>query len=294
MTLYKFLLMLTLLASGGIVSTSAFSQPTGSPPANNIQDDNRTAPNPFAEERMALQDFIERINEARVELSLNQPRLAQTKIMMAEALIPIILNVTPAQSRLTRVEFGGGLYANDLGQRKNYTPIETQSLENFSRPAGPRWIKSTRMESDAQIIYITIDLSNDKALTYLKNAEKSIAAGDLKDAESQLSELTDRLIKVGDNVPASIRARDYMILADNYITVGNFFGSRHSLERSNEYLDQMKSEETYKTYYTDIVALRKEIEMLQKAFSQMDAEQIKKAEESLKKWQTQISSWNPE
>jgi hypothetical protein len=246
---------------------------------------------PFAEERMAAQNFIESINEARKELSLKQLDLAKSKIIMARSLIPIIMRVTPSQSRLTRVEFGGGLYADDLNQRKNYAPIETQSLENFTRSAGPRWIKRTRAESDAQIIYITLDLAEDRAQIYLDQAEKHITAGKIKEAEIQLSELSDHVIKVGENVPAAVQARDYIAIADNYITSGNFYGSRSSLMKANEFLDKMKNEETYRTYYSDIVALHGNIANLQDAFAKMDAEQIKNAGINLKKWKEQVAVW---
>ena len=43
------------------------------------------------------------------------------KILTARNLLPLISRVTSAQSRLTRVEFGGGFYANDLDQRKTYS-----------------------------------------------------------------------------------------------------------------------------------------------------------------------------
>ena len=263
-----------------------------SPPlANNVQDDNRTSDKPFAEERMAAQNFIQNINDSRKELAMKQVDLARQKLLAARNLLPLISRVKPAQRRLTRVEFGGGLYADDLTQRKSYVPIETQSLENLTRSAGPRWVKNTRAESDAKIIYITLDLTDGKAKACLDQAEKDIAANNTRDAELQLAELSDRVIRIDDMVPAVVQARDYMILADNYILASNFFGARNSLEQANDSLDKMENEDIYKTHYSDIIALHKNIDDLQAAFAKLDADEIKTAGTNLKKWQQQLTGW---
>ncbi len=287
---YPFFIMMLLCASF-VCSPAAMAQPEKPPPASNVQVDKRSTGNIFAEEMMAAQTFIESINESRKDLSMKQYGMAKSRIIMARSLIPIIAKATQSQRRLTRVEFGGGLYADDLGQRKNYKPIETQSLENFTRPAGPRWVKTTRTESDAQIIYITLNLADEKARNYLDEAEKHIDSGDIKAAQMLLEELSDQVIRVGGDIPAAVQVRDYMILADNYILVGNFFGARSSLRKANMYLDQMKNEETYKNYYSDIVTLHKNIADLQDAFAKMDADQIKNAEINLKKWREQVTVW---
>ncbi len=294
MKTYHTFLILSLLFTSSLLGSVARAQPEKYPLANNVQDDNRTIDEPFAEEVMASRNFIENINESLKELSLQQLGLAKRKIIMARSLIPIITKATQSQRRLTRVEFGGGLYADDLGKRKSYNPIETQSLENFTRSAGSRWLKSTRTESDAQIIYITLDMTDRKAESYLDQAEKYIDSGDIRAAQMQLEELSDRVIKVGGDVPAVVQARDYMILANNYIIAGNFFGARFSLQKSNMFLDQMTKEEIYKTHYPDILALHHNITDLQEAFAKMDADQIKDAALKLKKWRGQITIWASE
>jgi len=270
---------------------ASFSQSPSPPLANNAEDDNRVNENSYAEERKAAQNFIENINEARKELSIQQPTLARQKVIMARNLLPLILSATPAQRRLVRVEFGGGFYADDLNARKSYIPIETQSLENLTRGGGPRWLKNTRSESDAVIIYITLDLANDKAKIYLDHAEKEIVAGNFKNAETQLAELSDRVVKINDSVPSAMQARDYLTLAYNYIAVGNFFGARSSLEHAKVFLDNMKDDDIYREHRFDIISLHKSIDTLQVAFAKLDTDQIKSAEDNLKKWQRQLAGW---
>ena len=283
-----------LLGTSLLADHAAYSQAPGPPPANNVQDDNRASDKPFAEERMAAKDFIDNINAARQELAMKQPELAQQKILMARNLIPLILLVTPAQRRLTRVEFGGGLYADDLDQRKSYVPIETQSLEDLTRSAGPRWVKNTRSESDAKIIYIALDLADNKARAYLDQAGKYLTAGNTKAAEAQLAEVSDRVIKIDDKVPAAVEARDYLCLAGNYIAVSNFFGARNSLEQADDFLDKMKDDDIYKIHRSDILVLHKEIGDLQAAFAKLDADEIKDADVNLKKWGLQLAGWSGE
>lgn len=271
---------------------SALSQaPEDAPLANNVEDDTRVSDAPFAEEREAVQSFIDNINEARKELAMKQPDIAKQKIIMARNLLPIIARVTPAQRRLTRVEFGGGLYANDLGQRESYSPIETTSLENLTRSQGPRWIQSTRKERDALIIYIRVDIEDDKAKAYLDNAEKHIIADDFKAAELELAEISDKVIKVDKTVPEAILVRDYLVLADNFITAGNFFGGRSALEKARDFLSLMAEEDTYKPYRPDIITLHEDVAGLQSAFAKMDAEQISSAKDNIKKWTKQVSAW---
>jgi len=291
MKIRQLCLTVFLLGLGVCGGSLAFAQSSGPPLANNVQDDNRVSDAPFAEERKASQNFIENVNQARKELISQQSAIARQKVIMARNLLPIILRATPAQRRLTRVEFGGGFYAGDLNERKSYIPIETETLENMTLGAGPRWIKSTRAESDALIFYITLDLADYKAKAYLDKAEKEIAAGNIKSAEAQLSELIDRVVKVNDSVPTAIQARDYLTLASNYIGAGNFFGARKSLEHAKISLDKMKDDNIYKSYRPGIVSLRQSIETLQMAFAKLDADQLKSAGENLEKWQLQLAGW---
>lgn len=291
MKIYYFIV---LLMGVNFITGTAFSQSPNPPLANNVQDDNRISDKPFAEERMAAQNFIDNINEARKELTMKQADLAQQKILAARNLLPIISRVTPAQRRLTRVEFGGGLYADDLTQRKSYAPIETQSLENLTRSTGPRWVKNTRAESDAKIIYIALDMTGGKVQTYLDEVVKDLAANNIKNAQIHLAALSDQIIKVDDTVPAAVQARDYITLADNYIRVSNFFGARNSLENANDFLNKMKDDDLYKPHRSDIIALHSNIDDLQAAFTKLDADQIKNAETNLKKWGQQLSGWTGE
>jgi hypothetical protein len=280
-----------LIITGLFYAPPAFSEPLQVPLTKNDDDDSVAKAPPFAEERKAAQNFILFVNEARKELSMRQPDLAKQKIITARNLLPLISRVTPSQSQLTRVEFGGGLYADDLGQRKNYSPIETHSLETLTRSSGPRWVKNTRSESDAKIIYITLHLDDGQAFSFLKQAEEAILADRLKDAEVLLAEMSDRAIKIDDSIPTVIQARDYISLANNYVGAGNFFGARSCLIKTNEFLERMKSEEAYKPHRADIISLHRDIETLQAAFAKLDAGQIETAEIILKKWTWQLSAW---
>lgn len=289
---YLYALVLLLGTVFLVDQQSALSQePEPAPLANNVEDDERVSETAFAEEREAAQSFIDNINEARRELALKQADIAREKIVMARNLLPIIARVTPAQRRLTRVEFGGGLYANDLGQRESYSPIETTSLENLTRSEGPRWIQNTRKERDALIIYIRLDIEDGKAKTYLDDAEKYITANDFKAAELQLAEISDKVIKIDGTVPEAVQVRDYLLLADNFITAGNFFGGRNALEKAKDFLTIMADEDTYKTYRPDIITLHEDVAGLQSAFAKLDAEQINSAKDNIKKWTQQVSAW---
>jgi hypothetical protein len=89
----------------------------------------------------------------------------------------------------------------------------------------------------------------------------------------------------------AIYVRDYLTLADNYISVGNFFGARRSLERAKSFLDEMKDDDIYKEHRPDILSLHKSIETLQEAFTELDANQIESAKGNLKRWQRQLAGW---
>jgi hypothetical protein len=286
---YSVSFVICLLTAGLISPCPAFSEPA--PLANNVADDNRVYKNSFSEEQRAAKSLIENVNDARKELAMGQPALAKQKIIMAQNLLPIIARVTPAQSRLTRVEFGGGLYADDLGQRKSYSPIETYALETLTRGGGPRWVKNTRSESDAKIIYISFNLNDGMAHDYLKKAEEYIDTKQLKDAELQLAEMSDRVIRIDNNVPTAVQARDYIALADNYISAGNFFGARSCLVKTNDLLQKMKTEDAYKAYRSDIISLHADIEAMEDGFAKLDAEQIESASGNLAKWGGLLSTW---
>jgi hypothetical protein len=295
---YKIIFLLAVYALSGSTAFSSHSVATSASHTYDLttrrDGGSQSGSKDFPEERMAVQDFIDHVNEARRELAMRQVDIAKQKIIMARGSLPIIARVTPMQRRLTRVEFGGGFYANDLNQKKIYSPIETKSIESLTQISGPRWVKNIRAESDSRIIYVTLDLTGDRADIYLKQAEKDITEGKIKNAEVQLAELSDFVIKIDDTVPSAVQARDYITLADNYIRVTNFFGARQSLEKANVFLKKMRSENKYKPHQTDIITLRSDIESLQTAFAKLDASQINAADVRLKKWREQLDSWDGE
>lgn len=244
------------------------------------------------EARIASQDFVQQVNEARVTLDLRKIEITKQKINMAINLLSIIEKGTASQRRLARVEFGGGVYSDDLKPKKEYVPIESETLEDFTRSAGPRWVKITRSESDAVMVYIIVSpLPDSKTKIYLEDALSALEAGNYKEAQTNLADMVDKTIKVDDEVPAAIQARDYITLASNYMSVNNFFGTRRSMERAGEMLTKMRDDDKYKTYRADIISLHTAVEKFQQKLAALDAIEIKSAHENFVKWQQQISTW---
>lgn len=242
--------------------------------------------------RVAAQNFVAHINYARVALAMKNGDLAQRHVTQARNMIAVIMNGTMEQRRIAHVEAGRVVYEYNTIHKYNYFPVEAGQVEVKHVSDGPLWAKNDLAVSDAEIVTLSLDLTNDKAETYLTEAEADIKSGKLSDAQDKLGELTDAVVSVDDKIAMPIdKAHDNIGIAQNFIRGRNYDGARYALGHADDALDAMQKDDVYKNRRTEIIAMRKEVNDMRDVITKKDPTMLQKAGTNVNKWMTDLKSW---
>mgnify|MGYP003393236046 CR=1 FL=1 len=246
----------------------------------------------IADPRVAAQNFVAHINYARVALAMQNGDLARQHITQARNMSTIITGATTEQRRIAHVAAGRVVYELDAVRQHNYFPIEVGRAEVKEMSDGPLWANNSLAVRDAGIVSLTLDLTHEKAESYLAQAETDIAAGKLKDAEIKLGELTDAVVTLENGVSAPIdKARDNIALAQNFIAAKNYDGARFALAHADDALDAMQKDAQYKPHHTHIAAMHKEVKDMRDVITKKDPTMLQKTGVTLSRWITELKSW---
>lgn len=247
----------------------------------------------MADPRVAATSFVEHINYARVALAMKNPTLASQHIMQARNMETIIKSATTEQQRVNEVEFGRVVYSYDTVHKYHYFPIQTGPVQVKQVSSGPIWTKNDLAVTDADIVYLTLDLSGTKTETALNAADAAIAANNLPEAETQLAMLTDAVVTVESrNTVPSDKAHDNISLARNFIVGGNYEGASYALGHADEALDEMRQSDLYKVHRNEIIAMRKDVKALQGYIAKKDPTMIQKANKKMNIWWKDLKGWS--
>lgn len=288
----KTYLMTTILSAGLVLNLSATAadnivtqtQTTASKAATNAE---------IADPRLAATGFVEHINFARVALAMKNSKLAEQHIAQARNMVSLIKNSTTESRRITDVQTGRIVYQSDSAYKYYYFPIETGPVEVKEVSNGPIWATSELAVTDADIVYLTLDLTGDDAQEYLNKAETEIAKKDLKAADNQLAKLTDKVVKIDrqSSLPNE-KARDNIALARNFIAGKNYDGASYALNHADKALDEMQRSDGYETQRDSIAAMRSDVKDLQGYIEKKDPTMIQKADAKMKKWWEEMKTWS--
>lgn len=279
----------TILALGVTTSYAADSITTGTV---------NTAASPMTKEevadpRVAATGFVEHINFARVALAMKNTDLAKQHITQARNLMTVIKGATAEQRIITEVESGRIVYKYDTEHKYHYFPIQTGPVQVKTMDSGPVWATNDLAVTDADIVYLTLDLTGDKAETHINEAEAAISAANLKLADDHLAQLTDSVVKIDSRVALpSVKARDNIALARNFIAGKNYEGASYALKHADDALDQMQKDTSNKARLNDIGAMRKDVSDLQEYISKKDPTMIQKANDKMDKWWKDLNNWS--
>jgi hypothetical protein len=246
----------------------------------------------MADPRVAAGSFVEHVNYARVALAMKNTDLAKQHLIQAKNMMTVIKGATTEQLRVTSVESGRVVYQYETTHKYHYFPIQTGRVQVKEMSNGSFWAENELAVTDADIVYLTLDLTGDKAETYLIKAEDDIIANDLKSADEQLAMLTDAVVVVDERVSVpNDKARDNISLARNFISGKNYDGASFALNHADNALDEMQRSDKYKTHRANIIAMRKDVSDLQGYIAKKDPTMIKKADVKLDKWWNEMKSW---
>lgn len=286
--------MTTVLSTGLVLGLAPFALA-----ADNITTDTmKSAGDPITsaevvDPRVAAASFVEHVNYARVALAMKQVDVAGQHIASARNMVTLIKGATAEKLRITEVESGRIVYQYDTEYKYHYFPIHTGPVQVKEIGDGPAWAKNDLAVTDADIVHLTLDLTDNKPETFLSATEAAIAANDLKEAEHQLAKLTGAVVTVESKLSVpSDKAHDNIGLARNFIGVKNYDGARYALTHADKALDEMEQSDSYKARRPEIVVMRKDVHYLQDVVTKKDPTLIEKANTNIDKWWKDLKTWS--
>lgn len=290
----RILLTTTILTAGIAFGVTEPAYATDSITAETI----KTAAEPISKEtmsdsRVAASGFVEHVNYARVALAIKNTDLAKQHISQARNMMTIIKSATVDQRRIARVESGRIVYQYDTQYKYHYFPVKTGPVQVKEISKGSIWSENNLAVTDADIVYLTLDLSGDQAEDFLAKAEAAIVASDLKEADNQLAKLTDSVVMVDSkaSMPAD-KAKDNLALARNFLIGKNYDGARYALTHADNALDEMQKKDTYNNYQADIIVMRRDVANLQGYITKKDPTMLEKSDAKIEKWWKDLKSWS--
>lgn len=258
----------------------------------------KTANEPITKEemsdpRVAATSFVEHVNFARVALAMKKSDLAKQHIIQARNMVAVIKNTTLEKRLITQVESGRIVYQYDTEYKYYYFPIQTGRVEVKTMDNGPVWAANDLAVTDADIVYLTLDLTGEKAEIHLTEAETAIAESDLKLADKHLAELTEAVVTVDSKVAVpSVKAHDNIALARNFIAGKNYEGASYALKHADEALDEMQNDSNNNARLVEITSMRKDVKNLQEYVAKKDPNMIQKANAKMEKWWKDLKNWS--
>ncbi len=242
--------------------------------------------------RAAAESFVAHVNYARVALAMKDGVLARQHIMQARNMSAVLANASIEQKRVAHVRAGRVVYEYETERKTNYFPIETGPSEVKSMSTGPIWAENSLAVQDAEIVTLTLDLTQNKPESYFTAAEADITAGKFKEAEVKLAELSDAVVSVDNRMALPLdKAHDNIGIAQNFIRGKNYDGARFALSHADDALNDMWVDNAYRAHHPAITAMRKEISDMRETIKLKDPTALQKVGTNLSKWMTELKSW---
>jgi YfdX protein len=288
----------TLLMTTMLSTTLALGMPAAYAADSITTGTVKTAANPIskaelADPRIAATGFIEHVNFARVALAMKNTALARQHIAQARSMVTVMKSASLEQRVITEVESGRIVYKYDTDYKYHYFPIQTGPVQVKTMDSGPAWATNDLAVTDADIVYLTLDLTGDKAETHLAEADAAIVINNLKRADAHLAQLTEAVVTVDSKVAMpSVKARDNIALARSFIAGQNYEGASYALKHADDALDDMQKDYNNKARVADIAAMRKDVRSLQDYVAKKDPNMIQKANARMDLWWEDLNNWS--
>lgn len=287
------LLMTTMLGTGFMLAQMSYANAANTITTNTVVKANVPISSAaISDPRIAAQNFVAHVNYARVALAMKNADLAQQHIEQARTMVVLITSATTDQRRVQNVTAGRVNYTFDTVHKYNYFPLEAGPMKIKEVSDGPIWAKNSLAVSDAEIVMLTLDLSNDKAETYLTEAEAYVKEGKLVEAQIKLGELTDAVVSVDNRVSIPIdKAHDNISIAQSFLRGQNYDGARYALAHADDALDEMQRDSTYQSYQSGIAEMRKEVKDMRALITKKDPTALQKSSARLDQWMKDLKLW---
>jgi hypothetical protein len=236
--------------------------------------------------RQAVERFIQHVNAARVALAMKDQAQASEHLRQARQQANILKNASADQRQVSRVESGRVIYQDQPNTRNYYFPVETGPVSMQKVETGPFWAKNKGAAvTDAEIVYLSLDLSGDKAEQRLSEAMNEIERNEISSAQATLDGLIDEVIKEDEVTPLPHeKARANMALARSFIAQQNYEGARFALDHAKDALEEMDDNSRYADRRDRNIAMRQEVERMQSDIQRNDPTMLERADAQIREW----------
>lgn len=235
--------------------------------------------------------FLKQISYARLALATNNVTLAKDHIATAHDLAMIIQQEEPQQRTIVDVKAGIVTYDYHTKYEYFYFPIET-SANKTKKTTNPKWINKGLKITDAEIVYLSMDLNNKDIQRRLGQADEALSEGKNQDAEYYLGKLSKEIVTGYVEVPDSLeKASDNIALGRRFIAEGNYAGARYALGHADDALNQMQGDDNYSAHRAAIIAMRKHVKYMQDIIAKNDPTMMQKADAKMSGWWHELKDW---
>lgn len=251
----------------------------------------------LADPRVAAEKFVEHINEARIALGMKQSDLAIQHLQQARMIVDFIKVTALEQYHFTEIEAGRTVSAYGHDSKYHYFPIQTGPSHVTRISSIFKWTGNELAITGVDIVYLTLDLRDDKAERPLSDALLNVKLGDLQSADQHLESLMRNVIAVENKVPVHReKAQQNILLATHFLALKNYGGVRYALKHAEDALDAMQQtdldeDDEYIINLTEIRAMRHDMSLLQKSLLADDPNVFQKADIQIDQWWNEIRSW---
>ncbi len=240
----------------------------------------------------AASQFVAHINYARVAIAMKDYPLAQTHIEQAQDSLSVLRQASLEGKKVVQVESGRVVYAYDTNYKTHYFPVE-RPVEVKKVTKGPFWARgNTLAVTDADVVYLTLDLSGDKPEKGLAKAMQALSQDYVSDADKDLAKLSDQVVKVERkrSLPQEV-ARDNIALARDFVAMDNYSGARFALKHAAVALDEFEKQQPAGEKREQVVTMHKEVGALQEQVAKGDPGLLAKADAQMEGWWTRLRNW---
>lgn len=291
----KKILTTTILTGSLAFGGMAYAESNAAITSETVQTAARDTGRAIKDPRLAAERFIEHVNYARVAIALKDSAMAKQHIAEAREMVAVLKNIKVEERRITKIQSGRIVYEYETNVKNHYFPIEKLDagpVEVKKVDNGPVWANAKGIAvTDAEMVYLSLDLSNDKAEKGLEDAWIELERNDASKAQYALEKMIGTIVSVDTTIDLPLdKAIDNIALTRSFIAAKNYDGARFSLKHADKALETLEKDARYSARKNAMTTYRKEVADLQNTLKSKDPTVFEKADITLDKWWVGIKS----
>ena len=250
-------------------------------------------PDAATEEKMkqAAERLLQQVNAAR--LSVAAKDTAQLSEHLAKAEDEVELLVTADGSFRVKQHIATARY--HVGDIENYYfPIGPKLASYKELISAPDWAAANGTKAkDVDLVFASISVESDRALSRIREANAKLAEGDLAAAGKELDSISSETVKLEESAILPLeKTASYFALTNYFLAAGNFDDAALALHHAREGLTQLQTDTAGSAHKADIDKLLEQTGIVQTTLLKKDAALLETEKQHVEEWRQQVESWN--